>query len=272
MDGFQVIFFTKDRPLQLYAALESFFRATKCDPVLVTVLGPSFQDYVRVQNQFPAVVWLLEEGGFDKIYRDYVANLDDNQCLLINVDDQVWLREVDLQKAVEICVGDVEGFSFRHGHNIPGKRAEEKYYESYMTWQRRGSEGQWHYPFPTDAMYPVQIVKQILSSKESFPLRIPNDWENLGVRWMRARMHSVSNGVYACFAKGNQLESAAVVTADVNRVQNIYKNPQYGTIDQTAPALLKAEKEGYRLKWEKMWGKEYPDCFSHGKDWELEKG
>jgi hypothetical protein len=262
-DDYCVLVFSKDRPLQLRAYLESLFRATGCAQKQVTCIAPNYKTYSRVLRQFPDLNWTEEVGGFEQTVHRVLDAAP--SFMLLDVDDGVWIRDCDLARAATICgAGEVDGFSPRIGDNLTKWKRhalEVKNGISYWRW----AESDWHmgYPFSIGcAMYRVSLVKQIAQACPG--MKNPNDFEGNGVEVMR-RIPGLTKWL------ASYSGPSCIVAQDMNRVQDTAPNAVFGGETYSAPALLQREAEGYRVRWEHMWGKEYPDVFTRGVDFEIEK-
>jgi hypothetical protein len=115
-----VICFSKDRPLQLHAYLESLMHYSNMRPENICVLYKDSDviPYESITHNFPSVVWLSEKNFFV----DLMRLLDDaGDYVLWGCDDVVFKGHFDLEQ-IERCFADPRLLcaSLRYGRNLMG--------------------------------------------------------------------------------------------------------------------------------------------------------
>jgi hypothetical protein len=202
---------------------------------------------------------------FEASVRRFLRGLADDTAVLLDVDDQVWTHSCDLERATDIVQhGKVDGFSTRLGSNLVGFTVgDEEVHDGVRSWDWTKSTGHYGYPFAVGStMYRAGLLKQLVLLLPG--MHNPNELEGWGVERIR-------NLPGLTYIMASSTGPASNVAQDVNRVQSVALNPTFGDEGNTAETLLRLEAEGYRVKWEHMWGKEYPDVWTRGVDWAVEK-
>lgn len=281
-----VIVFSKDRPLQLQAYLESLLYYTDVDPEGIAVLFVPSLDYIELVRYFSGtgIRWIAEGEGspafldleaqgivasasFDSALRWIIKSLVRDH-VLFGCDDVIWFRGADLESATRLLQANPSliGVSLRLGHNIcwaprtiPSEgwtdSDRESRAESYAVWKWTQAPGHWGYPFELMAsVYRTSLVRRILAS-ETDGWRIPNQLESQGVQWCRRNMGATQ----PLMAMANGYSAAAAI--DCNRVQSAYLNTFHGGPEVSAANLLEAYRHGRRLDWRSYTDITPPDCF-----------
>ena len=211
-----IIVFSKDRPMQLHAYLESLKKATGCNETDIYVLFKEISPicYDKVREYFPNVNWIPEKHFAKQLY-DIVLKAKD--YIMFGCDDVVFVNDFDLHKA-EVCLKenvDVFGFSFRLGRNIkPIPRKLWKNQDIYL-WDWAENTGHYGYPWELDCtLYRKEDVIAILSKigdvkspnyLESIPEEKPNEYI------LRRKMAAY-------------YEDSKAIVITVNRVQDTHPN------------------------------------------------
>ena len=147
-----VIVFSKGRPMQLHAYLESLLRYSDAVPEEITVLCCETEGirYDKVMAQFPQAVWKKEE-HFEKDLKDAVAAA--GEYIMFGCDDVVFTHPFSLREAAAYLGSHdkVFGFSMRLGHNIAPYPADAVYEGSVMQWNwEHASQQHYNYPWELD--------------------------------------------------------------------------------------------------------------------------
>lgn len=218
-----IIVFSKDRPMQLHAYLESLLQFTNVKPVDITVLyyhNPQI-DYSLVRKLFPTVNWVRETN----FHLDLSNAIDGaEKYIMFGCDDVVFTSAFNLDLAEEIMQKDeaIFGFSFRLGTNIrplPNNLSTDK---RIIKWDwGESSELHYNYPWELDCtLYRKVDVLDILHC-HGIEVKSPNYLE--GDIAQDSRKY-IEKQKMACF---NEKSKAIVIT--VNRVQDTHCN----SIDDT---------------------------------------
>ena len=212
-----VIAFSKDRPMQLHAYIESLLRFSdlKEHELAVIYVDSEKIPYDKVMKSFPAVRWIREKNFYD----DLMRALDDcNDCFMFGCDDVVFKDYFSVNDAKKFLQAndDVFGFSFRLGRNI---KLPQDYdvHDSFLVWDWRTADTvHYNYPWELDCtLYRKDDAKNIitLGKRRAFA---PNPLE--GIVTMNPEGY-ITRPNLSCY----DTDSKAIVIT-VNRVQDIAKN------------------------------------------------
>ncbi len=255
-----VVCFSKDRPLQLRAYLESLMYYSGIPQNAITVLYKECPPilYDRLITMFPDVTW-VKEADFRADLRAVVDAANDH--ILWGCDDVVYIGEWDPIKCMEMFEFHPEVFAvgLRGGFNLPDDRVHDpallKEWGLFDTWQQPWETG--------SSLYRKSDVVGVLDTTVNPDFFIdgvrtelkgttvgtaalnPNYLEALGCRnigfWLTNDRKHLAHYEFSrtlCFA--------------VNVVQFEFKNA-YGPIPCTLPgALYEAFLEGKSLNWKRL--------------------
>ena len=242
----KVILFSKDRPMQSHAYLESLFYFSDVKEEDVSVLYCHEQNilYDKVISAFPGVNW-IQQTSFDKQLRELVNEIEDDY-MMFGCDDVVFTKTFytqDIEKLLNDYV-NIFGFSLRLGTdilNFPEESDLLKRYEiedstQYWVWDWRSDKiDDFHYPWEMDCtVYRTLDVKSMINHCSEV-IENPNYLEDLKMELPRWRM--------ACY----NLPSRAIVIT-VNRVQDTHPNEideRYKTDVESLNQLY--NNKGYKL-------------------------
>lgn len=217
--SYSIIVFSKGRPMQLHAYLESLLRFSDARQEDITVLCCETQGirYNKVTERFPQVVWKKEE-NFEKDLKDAVAAAGAH--IMFGCDDVVFTHAFNLQKAADYLDShsDVLGFSMRLGQNITPYPYGAVCHGDVMEWNwETAGEQHYNYPWELDCtMYRKEDVTRLIDEEEKV-IKNPNYFEAIVNSDNKSkklpRKHLACNKEHGC---------AIVIT--VNRVQDSYQN------------------------------------------------
>lgn len=256
MAQFKVLCFTKDRPLQCTAYLESLIHYSSLAPEAVTVIYCASDIYDNLRSAFHQSAWIGETGpgSFDDALRRFSAELNDDDVVLFGCDDVMFLRSfcpADIQKIV--CAHATEGFTLRgDGRGLT------------LADGTRFRSGRIDYPFEVMASaYSGVLIKAVVNSRPSdFLFRLPNDVEAWGVGY--AENHTLLQRMWRYDG------GAIAVGQDVNRVQDAYPdNVIRGGQEHSPQRLLALYQAGYRLDWKTPGDADEFDIFVGTRYWKL---
>lgn len=213
-----IIVFSKDRPMQLHAYLESLLSFSDAHAKDVTILfrqNPDI-DYRRVITSFPNVNWVKEKDfHFDLVSAINAAD----DYIMFGCDDVVFTGSFSLDRAKSVLSGneDIFGFSFRLGNNIQPQPKNISDFKEYRKWRWLGAaEPHYNYPWELDCtLYRKSDIQQMLHAYEA-NIRSPNYFE--GDFAVDATKY-INRPNLACL---NQISKGVVIT--VNVVQDTHQN------------------------------------------------
>lgn len=237
-----VICFSKDRPLQLEAYLQSLTWYSGLRPSLISVLYADSPEisYDNLRQRYPDVNW-RRESSFHADLLDLVRTSRDH--ILLGCDDVFFTDHFDANVALEQLVNDptLFGFSLRLGlnlHSLPDitRRGEV------IVWDwTRAAFGHWSYPWEVSAsIYRRKDVERYLvTTPESTN---PNRFEAIRAQALETSRDVVAPRL-ASFIRGKCL------TLTVNRVQDEFPNEFDDSRDTDVQALYRAHQAGRQLDW-----------------------
>lgn len=230
-----IIVFSKGRPMQLHAYLESLLKFSDAKQEMITVLLCEMEriHYEKVIKAFPNVHW-VKEVKFEENLKKEIAKAED--FIMFGCDDVVFIRNFCLQEACEYLKENeqVFGFSIRLGRNItPCPKENLSNTTNIFEWNwEESQENRYNYPWELDCtIYRKEDVCR-LTEEEEHPIKNPNYYEamihadNISRRITRKHLASY-------------LESGCAVVITVNRVQNTHQN---GYDDSLATDIFTLDK------------------------------
>lgn len=246
------IIFSKDRPMQLLAYLESYkkYFNGKANNLVYVIYKYSTSDfesaYKALKDHLKAldlnVEFIEDSQGFYQQLLSIVGGIDDEDIVLYGTDDVVFTDYFSLDSVQTSFLNDqILGFSLRLGENIRDKpkRVGKPFCEPFMfTWDWTTSA--WHWGYPHELMatfYRAGDVKKVLAKIPN--CRIPNDLEGAGDR--------VCREIFKNRPLFKSYLTSVAVAFDINRVQNLVPNAIHGTEDHTPENLLELFNAGFKM-------------------------
>lgn len=214
-----IIVFSKGRPMQLHAYLESLLKFSDAEQEMITVLYCETQGirYEKVMQKFPEIAWIKEQ-KFEQNLKEAVTQA--NEYIMFGCDDVVFTRKFSLQKACNYLKDNAQvfGFSIRLGKNIQPMPVNQSTDESVFEWTWENcKEAHYNYPWELDCtVYRKEDVIKLTLEEEN-PIKNPNYYEamitpdNRSLRIARKNM--------AC-----NKETGGAIVITVNRVQDTHQN------------------------------------------------
>ena len=230
-----VIVFSKGRPMQLHAYLESMLKFSDVKQEDITVLCCEMQGirYDKVMAKFSQVNWQTEK-KFEEDLKKAVSNA--GRYIMFGCDDVVFTSDFNLKTASQYLEQNeqVFGFSIRLGQNIVPFPQNAVYKNGIMEWDwEKSNEQHYNYPWELDCtVYRKEDVVRLIDEEEKI-IKNPNYLEAIINDDNRnekiTRKHMASNQNRGC---------AIVIT--VNRVQDSYQN---GFDDSMMTDIYSLDKE-----------------------------
>lgn len=213
-----IIVFSKGRPMQMHAYLESLLKFSDVEQEMVSVLYCEMEKirYEKLIKAFPNVNW-IKESKFESDLKTEIENA--GEYIMFGCDDVVFTGKFSVKKAADYLEKNpqVFGFSMRLGENIKPYPSNYSKDENVFEWKWEGCKKQhYNYPWELDCtLYRKEDVLRMTMEEEN-PIKNPNYYEamitpdNRGKRIPRKNMAS------------NKVGCAVVIT--VNRVQETHQN------------------------------------------------
>lgn len=231
MNNISVIVFSKDRPMQLHAYLESLLHFSDITEENISVLWKKTDgiDYSKVINSFQRTKWIQE----NNFHHDLMQTIQDaNDYILFGCDDVVFNNSFITQNAIKILENDnnIFAFSLRLGSNIiplPDKIISQS---NFLKWNWKETQAP-HYNYPWELDCTIYRKSDILSMLNNYvdTIKSPNYLESI---FAEEPAKYISKLDLACF---NGKNHAIVIT--VNRVQDTHCNPIDDTEDTDIQTL-----------------------------------
>lgn len=261
----KTIIFSKDRPLQLHACLESLFHYSDLSLENTYIIyNDKEESYNQIRNNFIYLNWINDEDHFDQVLRNLVDSFSSSDHVLLVCDDAVFVRHFEFVPILQQLQDEsVLSFSLRLGNSIhskPKRILEDGCYR----WKWPGIHWHWGYPFDVSScIFKQPVVKFIIDHTHG--LKNPNSLEAAGDLY--CKMHMGVKYPWMCHFDSDPI----CVFADVNRVQDVAPNPFHGGPEENAKVLAEKYRNNYRLNWKKFADASDPDVYVGTKYWELIK-
>ncbi len=242
-----LVVFSFDRPLQLYAFLESFEQNTRgCERISVVYRTSSTEfdtGYAVVKQQFPQVEYLQQspdtKGDFKPLTLKAI-NFAQEKYIVFAVDDIIITRFIDFDEIVTALERvPSEGFYLRLGNHINACYSENRTTGTpsftpiahMLSWKFKDCSGDWGYPHTVDmTVYRKHELKKLFLT---MPFTNPNTLE----------------GSWACcppqHPAGLCYEHACIVNCPLNIVQTTWKNRHSN--ECSPQELLELFLAGYKM-------------------------
>ena len=209
-----VMAFSYDRPLQLYAFLESLRKYVKNVGQVYIIYRFSSSDYEKgyniVKQDFPHVHFIPQNhtnarSEFKSLVMKHTFKSDG--YITFATDDLIIKDSIDFAKDIEALEKtQMFGFYYRHGKSIDQSYTQNRYVgvpnlvelgDDLYCWQFAKGDGSWAYPNSVD--FVLYRKKDVKAAFEGFYFTFPNDLE--------ARWHRQSNlsGYGLCHAESKMV-------------------------------------------------------------------
>lgn len=218
-DQISIIVFSKGRPMQLHAYLESLLKFSDAVQERITILYCETEGirYDKVMHTFPDVNWIIEK-QFEANLKELIANA--GEYIMFGCDDVVFTNTFSLTKAKEYLQEheNVLGYSMRLGANIQPQPENLSQNDNVFEWEwKECREQHYNYPWELDCtLYRKKDIEKLIQEEDN-PIKNPNFFEAMVTPEQREqrlrRTHMACNKEHGC---------AIVIT--VNRVQDTHQN------------------------------------------------
>jgi len=261
MKKIEVVIFSKNRPMQLYATLESFYLHCQdielCSITVIYKSDPSYNyAYTQIQNNFQDV-YCYEEGRFQN---DVMGALAYRKYVLFVVDDCIFTNKFSLGEMQQLLENndDALGFSLRLGRNttycypdnkpneLPGFTSHVSQ-DNILRFSWRSVGGDFGYPFDlSSSFYRISTLVDILQA-DNVSYANPNQLE-----WQLYVYAMQSKSTYPSYLLS--YKTSVAFCAPVNKVQTVNDN-RTGTQQQySVEKLLDQFNKGYSIDIKKFVG------------------
>lgn len=258
-----LIIFSFDRPLQLYALLESIevhLTGIERTTVIYRSSNEHFNDaYVTVKQRFPAVIFLKQctQPAYDfKPLILQAVRSGKTPYICFAVDDLVVKLSADLRMATQaLCKYNAYGFFLRMGAHLTACYTENQdqplpsltpLSDSMLSWTFSDGKCDWNYAHTVDmTIYRKQdLITQLMTMDYANPNRLEGIW----ARYARAQKNK--KGI--CFA------DSAVVNIPCNRVQEVCHNRHMNS--WSTEQLLEKFNAGLKIDIHSLYGIKNESC------------
>ncbi len=241
------IIFSKNRPLQLFACLESLFKYSNIKAEDVSVLFKADYEYIssyfelqdEITSKFGNVAF-WPEFDFRMQTLDLLNNSKDFVMFL--TDDDVFKEKVDTNHAIQMLQSNqpIFCFSLRLGKHLKYCYSTQSSQEvpngftkePFFVWNWKGTSWDWNYPLSVDGH--IFRKADIIEAAKATMWKSPNTFEGA-----MSHLHpQIPHPQMACFT------TSKVFNIPHNRVQNEVQNIHEGGSEND---LLEAWKQGKKI-------------------------
>ena len=242
------IVFSKDRALQLDAAIRSFHNCCK-DRIKLQVLYKASNQlyksqYEKLKTRFNDVIF-VEQGDFKN---DCLRLLNGSEYVLFAVDDNIFVSDFSVEKIADVLYAqnDCLGFSLRLGKNTTycySKNAPQKLpaFERIETGVLKydWTEAQLDFNYPLEVSSSIYKVRDILPLIEQLRFDNPNELE--GLMALNAKIYIPAGKNLLCF------EKSKTFCNPLNMVQTAIPNRASDRKDYSPLALAELFEKGMAI-------------------------
>lgn len=176
-----IIVFSKDRPMQLHAYIESLMEASGCHEEQIYVLYREVApiSYGKVKSYFPYVHWIPETCFIEQL-KEIIDNAD--EYIMFGCDDVLFMDCFDLQAMEEYLIehDEIFGFSLRLGKNVQPMPKNISRDEEYCVWDWTKATSHYGYPWELDCtLYRKEDVRYIIEKSGEENIKSPNYFESI---------------------------------------------------------------------------------------------
>lgn len=240
-----VIIFSKNRPLQLYALLESLFSYTDASHVANVAVVYAYDDLYtealeEVSSKFSNIVF-IKQSNFKQDVASALFSSTNDYCTFL-VDDIIFKNTISLNNIVELLKNNpgLLTYSMRMGLHLnfcyPINKEQPipdgSVISQTFVWNWMNAQGDWNYPLSLDGH--VFKKSDVMSWISKINFKNPNQLEDF-------MQHAKTLGLpqhCACHV------FSSIVNVPINRVQNEYAN-RCGEVDPAS--LLDVWRAGKKI-------------------------
>ena len=251
------IIFSKDRAMQLKAAIQSFMNCCiDKDKIKLQILykasNPLHQkQYEKLKNQFNDVAF-IKQGDFKDDVKQLLTGFE---YVLFLVDDNIFVSDFSIEKIISSLNNQTDclGFSLRLGRNTTYCYAKDTD-QNLPDFERLENnilkfdwtKAQFDFNYPLEVSSSVYRIKDIMLLIEQLRFDNPNMFE--GLMALNAGMFAAAKSNLLCFS------SSAAFCNPANMVQSVSPNRSAGRNEYNANALAELFENGYQIDVERYRG------------------
>ncbi|MEA5461284.1 hypothetical protein VB796_19630 [Arcicella sp. LKC2W] len=243
-----VICFSKERPLQLHAYLESLIYYSGIKQEFINVLYVESEDikYESVINQFSDIRWVKEKDFYLDLLN--IVNKSEN-FILFGCDDVFFKDFFDVNDCIRQLTlnNNLFGFSLRLGHGINYLPKVNIIDNKYLLWDWQHINNEhihWNYPWDVSgSIYKKSTVLIYLTGKKE--IINPNRFESF-----LASSISKEKSSYASML--SSFKNSKCLTLTINRVQDEFPNDFDSSQQSDLIFLHQKYESGHKLDWYKF--------------------
>jgi len=231
-----LIIFSRDRPIQLLALLESINKHVAGLGEIRTIYRSSSKEfdegYQEVKKDFPNIIFLKQgenpENDFKPLTMKSIVE-SPNDYIIFAVDDIIVKDFVDINEATKALEAtEAYGFYLRLGKNITFhylRNKNEKLpplkYIANDIYQWSFRDGQYYWRYPNTVDMTIYRKETVMRDFENMSFTNPNTLE---ARWS-TKTRKIINKTGLCYV------SSKIVNIPLNRVQNRFRNRHMNLYD-----------------------------------------
>jgi len=220
----QGIIFSKDRPMQLYALLESYLKYCSPTPSVYVLYKISNEKYSVAYNEIKHIFYdknikFIEEKSFREDLINILQNIS-SEYLFFLVDDIIFKSFFSFEDYFALSDRNNYILSLRLGSNLSycytkslsQKLPSFKEKGLFLKWKWRKGELDWNYVFSVDGN--VYATNEILEMSKKISFKAPNSYESN----MNTFHYILKRKDGLCY------RNSVIINLCLNRVQNEFSN------------------------------------------------
>ena len=213
-----IIVFSKGRPMQMHAYLESLLKFSDAQQEMITVLYCETERirYEKLMQSFPKVTW-LKENKFEEDLKKVILHA--GEYVMFGCDDVVFTGNFSLVKAAKYLEENTQvfGYSMRLGGNIKPMPQNLSKSDTVLEWKWDCNCQHYNYPWELDCtLYRKDDVVR-MTMEENTAIKNPNYYEAMITPDNRKERITRPN-------MASNKESGCAIVITVNRVQDTHQN------------------------------------------------
>jgi hypothetical protein len=193
-EGLAGVLFSLDRPIQVYATLESYFKYIKNPAPIYVIYSVSDEKYLPAYKDLKEVfkdkpVYFIKETKFRDTLIEVLGSLKEDSMFFL-VDDDIFVKEYDLkeldkfnplEEIVSLRMAPYYTRSYTMDvDQLPPKHLKESVQHKDMLewdWSHEESDNEWAYPMSVEMH--LFDTKEITAMTKSLNFKAPNTYEGM---------------------------------------------------------------------------------------------